>query len=55
VAGRSLRPFLYGVTAHDAVSFVIVAGLLLVGMLVAALLPARRATQVDPLVALRSE
>ncbi|HYR89546.1 MAG TPA: FtsX-like permease family protein [Terriglobia bacterium] len=52
---RFLEGLLFGVTAHDAPTFVGVAFLLLVVSVFAVLIPARRATQVDPLVALRKE
>jgi predicted permease len=56
VAGsRLLRGFLFGLSAIDPVTYVLVAVLLAVAGLCAAYLPARRATRIDPLVALRYE
>jgi predicted permease len=52
---RLMSDLLFGVTANDPVTFVFISGLLLLVGLAACMLPARRATRVDPLVALRSE
>jgi len=52
---RLLGNFLYGVSATDPVTYALVgAGLALVAAL-ASWLPARRATRVDPMTALRAE
>jgi putative ABC transport system permease protein len=52
---RFLRSLLFGVSATDPATFVIVAGILLAVAAAACWVPARRATRVDPLVALRTE
>jgi putative ABC transport system permease protein len=52
---RVLRSFLYEVSAIDPITYISVACLLVGVGLLASYLPARRATGVDPLVALRYE
>jgi ABC-type antimicrobial peptide transport system permease subunit len=51
---RGLQTYLYGVTPQDALSFVIVAALLLVVAAIASMIPARRAARVDPVKVLRA-
>ena len=53
VASRALSSLLFGVGATDAATYVAVAAALAVVALTATLLPARRATQVDPAPLLR--
>jgi putative ABC transport system permease protein len=52
---RVLTGMLYGITATDPLTFTVVSIVLLAVALLACLLPARRATRVDPIVALRAE
>jgi len=44
---------LFGIGPTDALTFALMATILLVGALIASYLPARRAAKVDPLVALK--
>jgi putative ABC transport system permease protein len=52
---RAIRGLLFNVSATDPVTFVVVAAGLLAVALLASYIPARRATRVDPMIALRGE
>lgn len=51
----NLSSMLYGVTPSDPATYAVIVSLLLVTALAACFFPARRATKVDPLTALRNE
>ena len=53
--GRAMQSTLYGVGAMDAQAFSAVSALLLVAAWLACLVPALRASRVEPIVALRYE
>jgi len=55
VLARFLEAQLFGVTAHDPGTFIVVALLLLAAAIVGCLIPARRATRIDPMTALRTQ
>jgi predicted permease len=55
VAGDGIQSVLFGVSARDPLIYGTVVGLVAIISLVATLVPARRATRVDPMVALRAE
>ena len=54
-AGRVLSAYLYQTAPRDPMIYAVVAGLFILSGVIACLIPARRATTVDPLIALRAE
>jgi ABC-type antimicrobial peptide transport system permease subunit len=55
LATRAVRTLLFGVTPTDGATYALAAAALVAVSAVASWLPARRATRVDPMIALRSE
>jgi predicted permease len=55
VAGSGIQNTLFGVTARDPLTYALVAAIVALVSLAATLVPARRATRVDPMIALRAE
>ena len=55
LAGAGIQNILFGVTARDPLTYAVVISLITIVSLFATVVPARRATRVDPLVALRAE
>lgn len=55
VAGDGIQNVLFGVSPRDPVVYAAVAGVLAAASLLASFVPARRATRVDPMIALRAE
>ncbi|MCZ6918633.1 MAG: ABC transporter permease [Gemmatimonadetes bacterium] len=53
LTGRALEGLLFGITAHDAATYVVVSLGFIVITVAASYLPARRASRVDPMIALR--
>ena len=53
--GRAIESLLFGIPAHDPATLTLVPAVLLLVAAAACLLPARQATQVDPLIALRCD
>ncbi|MBV8897038.1 MAG: ABC transporter permease [Acidobacteriaceae bacterium] len=55
LASRFFESLLFGITAHDPLTFASAPVLLILIALLASYIPARRATKIDPIVALRYE
>jgi len=55
IATRLLQTFLFEITPSDPATFIAVALTIFAAATLAGVIPARRATRVDPLVALRHE
>jgi putative ABC transport system permease protein len=55
LCARLFSSLLFGISAADPLTFMVTPALLSLAALVACYIPARRATKVDPLVAIRAE
>src|SRR4051812_31968435 len=55
LAGSGIQNILFGVSARDPLTYAVVVGLITVVSLIATIVPAQRATRVDPMIALRAE
>jgi putative ABC transport system permease protein len=55
VVTRVMSAFLFGVGPTDPITYAVVSGVLAAVALLAAYLPARRASRVDPIIALRAD
>ena len=53
-AARLLKSFVFQISTHDPLTFAAVGAVLAIVAIVASYIPARRATRIDPLEALRS-
>jgi ABC-type lipoprotein release transport system permease subunit len=53
--GSAVQNILFGVTARDPLTYGSVVALITMVSIVATLVPARRATRVDPMIALRGD
>jgi ABC-type antimicrobial peptide transport system permease subunit len=54
-AGPTVRPLLFQTSPRDPWAFIVAAAILFTVALLAAVIPTRRASRVDPIIALRSE
>jgi putative ABC transport system permease protein len=54
-AARAMSRLLFGIKTFDLAAFAIAVAILMVVALIASYVPARRASRVDPMVALRNE
>jgi putative ABC transport system permease protein len=55
VATRLVSGMLYGVSARDPLALLLSAAVLAAAAVMATIIPARRATQIDPIIALRAD